>query len=38
MLVKERTFYNLAAKMKGTAKSALQSFANIIHRMGTGRG
>jgi very-short-patch-repair endonuclease len=37
-LVKERTFYNLAAKMKGTAKAALQSFANIIHRMGTGKG
>ena len=33
-LVKERTFYNLAATMKGSAKAALQGFANIIRRLG----
>ena len=37
-LVKERTFYNLAATMKGSAKAALQGFANIIRRMGAGTG
>jgi very-short-patch-repair endonuclease len=37
-LVKERTFYNLASKMKGTAKAALQGFANIIRRLGAGTG
>ena len=37
-LVKERTFFNLAATMKGSAKSALQGFANIIRRLGPGTG
>jgi very-short-patch-repair endonuclease len=37
-LVKQRTFYNLAATMKGSAKAALQGFANIIHRLGAGTG
>lgn len=37
-LVKERTFYNLAATMKGSAKAALQGFANIIRRLGAGTG
>ena len=37
-LVKERTFFNLAASMKGTAKAALRSFADILRRIGTGRG
>ncbi len=37
-VVKERTFFNLAASMKGTAKSALQGFANIIRRLGKGTG
>ena len=37
-LVKERTFYNLAISMKGTAKAALQGFANIIRRLGAGTG
>jgi very-short-patch-repair endonuclease/transcription elongation GreA/GreB family factor len=37
-LVKERTFYNLAVSMKGTAKAALQGFANIIRRLGAGTG
>jgi very-short-patch-repair endonuclease len=37
-LVKERTFFNLAATMKGSAKSALQGFANIIRRLGAGTG
>lgn len=37
-LVKERTFYNLAATMKGSAKAALQGFANIIRRLGSGTG
>jgi transcription elongation GreA/GreB family factor/very-short-patch-repair endonuclease len=37
-LVKERTFYNLAATMKGSAKSALQGFANTIRRLGAGTG
>jgi transcription elongation GreA/GreB family factor len=37
-LVKERTFFNLAATMKGSAKAALQGFANIIRRLGAGTG
>lgn len=37
-LVKERTFFNLAATMKGTAKAALRSFADIIRRLASGRG
>lgn len=37
-LVKERTFFNLAASMKGTAKGALRAFADILRRLGTGRG
>jgi very-short-patch-repair endonuclease len=37
-LVKERTFFKLAASMKGTAKAALRAFADIIRRLGTGRG
>jgi hypothetical protein len=37
-VVKERTFYNLAVSMKGTAKAALQGFANIIRRLGAGTG
>jgi hypothetical protein len=37
-LVKERTFFNLAVTIKGTAKSALQGFANIIRRLGAGGG
>ena len=37
-LVKERTFFNLAATLKGSAKSALQGFANIIRRLGPGTG
>jgi transcription elongation GreA/GreB family factor/very-short-patch-repair endonuclease len=37
-LVKERTFFNLAVTMKGTAKAALQGFANIIRRLGAGSG
>jgi hypothetical protein len=37
-LVKERTFFNLAVTMKGTAKAALQGFANIIRRLGAGGG
>jgi hypothetical protein len=37
-LVKERTFFNLAVTMKGSAKAALQGFANIIRRLGTGSG
>jgi very-short-patch-repair endonuclease len=37
-LVKERTFFNLAASMKGTAKAALRAFADIIRRLGTGTG
>lgn len=37
-VVKERTFYNLAATMKGSAKAALQGFANIIRRLGAGTG
>ena len=37
-LVKERTFFKLASSMKGTAKSALRSFADIIRRLAGGRG
>jgi hypothetical protein len=37
-LVKERTFFNLAASMRGTAKSALNAFAQIIRRIGRGTG
>ena len=37
-LVKERTFFNLAASMKGTAKAALRAFADIIRRLATGTG
>ena len=37
-LVKERTFLNLAATMKGSAKAALQGFANVIRRLGAGTG
>jgi hypothetical protein len=37
-LVKERTFFNLAVTMKGSAKAALQGFANIIRRLGAGGG
>ena len=32
-LVKERTFFKLASSMKGTAKAALRSFADIIRRL-----
>ena len=37
-LVKERTFFNLAVTMKGSAKTALRSFADIIRRLGRGTG
>lgn len=37
-LVKERTFFNLAVSMKGTAKAALRAFADIIRRLGRGTG
>lgn len=37
-LVKERTFFNLAASMKGSAKAALNAFAQIIRRIGKGTG
>lgn len=37
-LVKERTFFALASSMKGTAKAALRSFADIIRRLAGGRG
>ncbi|ULO25111.1 AAA domain-containing protein [Methylocystis sp. SB2] len=37
-LVKERTFFNLAASMKGTAKSSLRAFADLIRRLGRGTG
>jgi very-short-patch-repair endonuclease len=37
-LVKERTFFNLAASMKGTAKSALNAFVQIIKKIGKGTG
>ncbi len=37
-LVKERTFFNLAASMKGTAKASLRAFADNIRRIGTGKG
>lgn len=37
-LVKERTFFNLAGTMKGSAKAALQGFANTIRRLGAGTG
>jgi very-short-patch-repair endonuclease len=37
-LVKERTFFNLAASMKGTAKAALNAFAQLIKRIGKGTG
>jgi transcription elongation GreA/GreB family factor/very-short-patch-repair endonuclease len=37
-LVKERTFFQLASSMKGTAKAALRSFADIIRRLAGGRG
>jgi very-short-patch-repair endonuclease len=37
-LVKERTFFNLAASMKGPAKAALIAFAQIIHEIGKGTG
>jgi len=37
-LVKERTFFNLAASMKGTAKAALNAFAQLIRRIGKGTG
>jgi very-short-patch-repair endonuclease len=37
-LVKERTFFNLAASMKGTAKAALRAFADIIRRLASGKG
>jgi hypothetical protein len=37
-LVKERTFFNLAASMKGPAKSALNAFAQIIRKIGKGTG
>jgi len=36
-LVKERTFFNLAASMKGTAKAALNAFAQLIRRIGKGQ-
>jgi hypothetical protein len=37
-LVKERTFFNLAATMKGSAKGALNAFAQLIRRIGKGTG
>jgi hypothetical protein len=37
-LVKERTFFQLARSMKGSAMSALRSFADIIRRLAGGRG
>jgi hypothetical protein len=37
-LVKERTFFNLAATMKGSAKAALNAFAQLIRRIGKGTG
>jgi very-short-patch-repair endonuclease len=37
-LVKERTFFNLAASMKGTARAALRAFADIIRRLASGKG
>jgi len=37
-LVKERTFFNLAASMKGTAKAALNAFAQLIKKIGKGTG
>jgi len=37
-LVKERTFFNLAASMKGSAKSALNAFSQIIRKIGKGTG
>jgi very-short-patch-repair endonuclease len=37
-LVKERTFFKLASSMKGTSKSALRSFADIIRRLAGGHG
>jgi very-short-patch-repair endonuclease len=37
-LVKERTFFNLAASMKGTAKASLNAFAQLLRRIGRGTG
>lgn len=37
-LIKERTFFNLATSMKGSAKSALNAFAQIIRKIGKGTG
>ena len=37
-LVKERTFFNLATSMKGSAKSSLNAFAQIIRKIGKGTG
>ena len=37
-LVKERTFFNLAASMKGSAKAALNAFAQLIRKIGKGTG
>lgn len=37
-LVKQQTFYNLAASMKNSHKTALGIFADIINRIGAGTG
>lgn len=37
-LVKERTFFNLAATMRGSAKGALNAFAQLIRKIGRGTG
>ncbi len=37
-LVKERTFFNLALSMKGSAKSALNAFVMTIKKLGKGTG
>jgi len=37
-LVKERTFFNLAATMTGSAKAALNAFAQLVRRIGRGTG
>jgi hypothetical protein len=37
-VVKERTFYQLAGNMRGPAKAALRSFADIVRRLARGKG
>ena len=37
-VVKERTFFNLAASMKGSARAALTAFAQLVRRIGRGTG